>query len=45
MELEGSKGTPLTTILRQTNPVHTFAAYLSKIHFNIILPSTPKSCK
>jgi hypothetical protein len=27
-------------ILKQTNPVHTTPSYLSKIHFNIILPPT-----
>ena len=32
-------------ILRQINPVHTSPSYLLKIHFNIILFSTPGSFK
>jgi hypothetical protein len=30
-------------ILSETNLIHTFQPYFSKIHFNIILQSTPKS--
>jgi hypothetical protein len=30
-------------VLSQMNPVHTFPPYSSKIHSNIILPSTPRS--
>jgi len=39
------KNAPPDRILSQVNPVHTFTPYLCKIHFNIILPSTPKSPK
>jgi hypothetical protein len=30
--------TSLLAILSQINPIHTTSSYLSKIHFNIILP-------
>jgi len=36
---------PLVHILRQINPLHTFTSSFSKIHFNIILPSTSRSLK
>jgi hypothetical protein len=32
-------------ILSQMNPIHTFHPYFLKIHFNIILPSTPRYCE
>jgi hypothetical protein len=32
---------PLDLILNQLNPIHTLPPYFCKIHFNIILPSTP----
>jgi hypothetical protein len=32
------KNPPLVPILSQMIPVHTTSSYLSKIHFNIILP-------
>jgi hypothetical protein len=34
------KSLPLVHILSQTDSVHTIPSYLSKIHFNIVLPST-----
>jgi hypothetical protein len=38
--LLGSQYPSTVPILSQINPVHTFPSYLSKIHFNIIHPST-----
>jgi len=35
----------LVRILSHTNQLHILPTYFSKIHFNIILPSTPKSLK
>ena len=37
--------TLLSSDLNQFNSVHTFMFYFSKIHYNIILPSTPISPK
>jgi hypothetical protein len=34
------KSPSLLPILRQINPIHVSASYISKIHFNIILPPT-----
>jgi len=31
----------LVRILSQINPAHTLTTYFFKVHFNIILPSTP----
>jgi hypothetical protein len=37
------KSPPLAPSVSQINPVHTTPSYLSKIHFNIILPPTSRS--
>jgi hypothetical protein len=37
------KSPPLVRTVRQMNPVHSLPLRFSKIHSNIILPSTPKS--
>jgi hypothetical protein len=34
---------PLVSILSQINPIQTTLSYISKIHFNIILPPTSRS--
>jgi len=39
------KHLPLVPILNQMNSVHSFSTYFPPIHSNIILPSTPCSCK
>jgi len=39
------KHPPYVPILRQINRVQTFLSHYFKIHFNIILPSTPRSYK
>jgi len=36
---------PLILILNQMNPVHISPPYFPKIRFNIIIPSTPRSCE
>jgi hypothetical protein len=46
MELEGlyrdNNSPPLDTVLSQMNPIHILPTYFTTIHFNIILPSTPR---
>jgi len=39
------KNLPLVCILSHMNPVHTFPSCLPKIHFDMVLPSTPRSSK
>jgi hypothetical protein len=39
------KNPPLIPILSQENPVHITPSYLSKIHFNIILPPMSESSR
>jgi len=39
------KSLPLRPVLNQINPVHNFLPYFSKIHSNVVLPSTPRSSK
>jgi len=39
------KRPPPVPILRQRNPVHASSSHFSKIHFNIIFLSTPRSSK
>jgi len=39
------KSPPPVPILNQIHPVHTLPSYFSRINFNIILPSTPRSSK
>jgi hypothetical protein len=41
----GLKSPPLVAILSHLERVHTLPSYFSKIHFNIILPSTPLPSK
>jgi len=36
---------PLFPIMSRMIPIHNFPFYFPKIHFNIILPSTPRSEK
>jgi hypothetical protein len=37
------KSPPLDPILSQMNPAHPIDPYLQKVHFNVILPSRPRS--
>jgi len=39
------KRPPPAPIVGQINPLHAFPSHFLKIHFNIILPFTPGSCK
>jgi hypothetical protein len=35
----------LVPIMIQINPIHALPHYLFKIHFNSVIPSTPRFCK
>jgi hypothetical protein len=41
--LPGSQEPAIGPYPNQINPIHTSNAYFPKFHFNIILPSTPRS--
>jgi hypothetical protein len=41
---EGTLSRLLVPFMKEINPVHTTRSHLSKIRFNIILPSIPSSC-